>query len=79
VTPTEPGPEPDDDDTGEWPAPQPDPEEEPNETTEGLLPTLERIQTMDREDLIDLRDRVVYWTGPFVLRFRQRVAERLAS
>jgi hypothetical protein len=67
------------DDTANWPEPAPDPAEEHGETTEGVLPTLERIRTMSKEELTELRDLVLTWEGALVERFRQRVAERLAS
>jgi hypothetical protein len=63
----------------EWPPPQPDPPEELGETSEGLLPTLERIRTMTKEELIELRDLVTSWEGTLVERFRERVADRLAA
>ena len=45
----------------------------------GLLPTPERIETMDRPALIELRDLLADWRGPAVEDFRARVNERLAD
>ena len=60
----------------EWPDPQPDPETEPGEDPEShLLPNLDRLRAMTREQREDLRDRVADWEGPLVEQFRERVAE----
>lgn len=45
----------------------------------GLLPTPERIETMTRPELIEMRDLLADWVGPSVEQFRDRVAERLAD
>ena len=38
-----------------------------------LLPTLERLQDMTRDERVDLRNRVAEWAGPLVDVFRDRV------
>ena len=54
-----------------WPDPQPDPEVEPGEDAETqLLPNMERLRAMTREQRDDLRDRVADWVGPLVEQFR---------
>lgn len=47
----------------------------------GLLPTPERIDTMTRPELLELRDLLAGrdWEGPAVEAFRDHVAGRLAE
>lgn len=60
----------------DWPDPAPEPEVEPGENPEThLLPTLDRLRSMTREQRHDLLERVADWTGPLVDQFRARVTE----
>jgi hypothetical protein len=58
----------------DWPPPAPDPPHELGEDPQThLLPNLERLRAMTREERRDLLRRVAEWEGPLVEQFRERV------
>lgn len=59
-----------------WPGPRPDPAFEQGEDPDThLLPNLERLRALDRDQRRRLVELVADWDGPLVEAFRARVRE----